>query len=48
MAQAVSRWLFTAAARLRPHLRSGEIFGGQNGSESGFSRVLQFPVLPVH
>jgi hypothetical protein len=39
IAQAVSRWLPTAAAR-------GSICGGQSGAGAGFLRVLWFP-LPI-
>jgi hypothetical protein len=43
IAQAVSRRLPTAAARVRAHVRSR---GGQSGTEVGFVLVLQFP-LPI-
>jgi hypothetical protein len=46
IAQAVSRWLPTAAARVRSRLFSSEICGGQSGAGAGFLRVLQFP-LPI-
>jgi hypothetical protein len=46
IAQAVSRWLPTAAARVRSQVRSCGICGGQSGSGAGFLRVLQFP-LPI-
>jgi hypothetical protein len=42
VAQAVSRWLPTAAARVQ----SCGICGGQSGTGAGFLRVLRFP-LPV-
>jgi hypothetical protein len=42
IAQAVSRWLPTAAARVW----SNGIYGGQSGAGAGFLRVLQFP-LPI-
>jgi hypothetical protein len=42
IAQAVSRWLPKAAARVR----SCGICGGQSGNGAGFLRVLRFP-LPV-
>jgi hypothetical protein len=45
-AQAVSRWLPTAAARVRARVRSCEICGGQSAKVEGFSRVLRFP-LPI-
>jgi hypothetical protein len=41
VAQAVSRWLPTAAARVRARAACG-ICGGQSGSGSGFLRVLRF------
>jgi hypothetical protein len=46
MAQVVSRWLPTSAARVRSRVRSREICGGQSGAGAGFLRVLRFP-LPV-
>jgi hypothetical protein len=46
IAQAVSRWLPTAAARVRSQVRSCEICGGQSSTGAGFIRVLQFP-LPI-
>jgi hypothetical protein len=46
IAQAVSRWLLTAAARVRARVWSNGICGGQNGSGAGFLRVLRFP-LPI-
>jgi hypothetical protein len=45
-AQAVSRWLPTAAARVRALVSSSGIYGGQSGSGAGFLRVLRFP-LPI-
>jgi hypothetical protein len=42
IAQAVSRWLPTAAARVW----SCGICGGQSGAGAGFLRVLRFP-LPI-
>jgi hypothetical protein len=39
IAQAVSRWLPTAAARFR----SSGICGEQSGAGTGFLRVLRFP-----
>jgi hypothetical protein len=45
VAQAVSRWLPTVAARFRVRAACG-VCGGQSGTEAGFLRVLQFP-LPI-
>jgi hypothetical protein len=44
--QAVSRWLPNAAARVRAHVVSCGICGGQNETGAGFLRVLRFP-LPI-
>jgi hypothetical protein len=45
VAQAVSRWLPTTAARVR--IRAGcEVCGGQSGTGACFLRVLLFP-LPI-
>jgi hypothetical protein len=44
-AQAVSRWLPTAAARVRVRAACG-VCGGQRGNGAGFLRVLRFP-LPI-
>jgi hypothetical protein len=44
IAQAVSRWLPTAAARVQSQVKSCGICGGQSGP--GFLRVLWFP-LPI-
>jgi hypothetical protein len=46
IAQAVSRWLPTAAARVRARVWSCGICGGQRGSGASFLRVLRFP-LPI-
>jgi hypothetical protein len=46
IAQAVSRRLPTAAARVRTQVRLCEICGGQSGTWAGFLRVLLFP-LPI-
>jgi hypothetical protein len=42
-AQAVSRRLHTAAARVRDQVRSCGICGGQSGTGAGFLRVRLFP-----
>jgi hypothetical protein len=41
--QAVSRWLSTAAARVRVRTACG-VCGGQSGTGAGFLRVLRFPL----
>jgi hypothetical protein len=46
IAQAVSRWLPTAAARVRSRVWSSAICGGQIGAVAGFLRVLRLP-LPI-
>jgi hypothetical protein len=46
IAQAVSRCLRTAAARVRARVWSSGICGGQSDSGAGFLRVLRFP-LPI-
>jgi hypothetical protein len=46
IAQAVSRWLPTVAARVRARIWSCGICGGQSGAEAGFLRVLRF-ALPI-
>jgi hypothetical protein len=46
IAQAVSRWLPTAAARVRSRVWSSGICGGQSGAGVGFLRVLRFS-LPI-
>jgi hypothetical protein len=45
VAQAVSRWLPTAAARVRVRAACG-FCGGQSGTRASFLRVLRFP-LPI-
>jgi hypothetical protein len=47
IAEAVSRWLPSAAARVRARVGSSGIGGGQSGAGAGFLRVLRFP-LPIH
>jgi hypothetical protein len=42
-----NHWLPIASAQIRSQIRSYEIFGGQNGTNLGFLRVLRFP-LPIH
>jgi hypothetical protein len=46
IAQEVSRWLPTAAARVRAQVWSNGICGGQSGEGAGFLRVLRIP-LPI-
>jgi hypothetical protein len=46
IAQAVSRWLPTAAARVQTRVWSSGICDGQSGAGAGFLRVLRFP-LPI-
>jgi hypothetical protein len=46
VAQAVSRRIPTAAARIRAHVKSCGFCGGQSGTGAGFLRVLQF-LLPI-
>jgi hypothetical protein len=45
VAQAVRRWLPTAAAQVRVRSACG-VCGGQSGTGAGFLQVLQFP-LPI-
>jgi hypothetical protein len=45
--QAVSRWLPTAAARVRAPVSSCGICDGRSGTGLGLLRVLQFP-LPIY
>jgi hypothetical protein len=45
-AQAVSRWLPTAATQVQARVCSCGICGGQSGAGAGFLRVLIFP-LPI-
>jgi hypothetical protein len=44
IAEAVSRWLPTAAARVQSRVWSSGICGGQSGVRAGFLRVLRFPL----
>jgi hypothetical protein len=43
-AEAVSRWLPTAEARVQSRLWLSGICGGQSGLGAGFLRVLRFPL----
>jgi hypothetical protein len=45
VAQAVSRWLTTAAARVRVRAACG-VCGGQSVTGAGFLRILRFP-MPI-
>jgi hypothetical protein len=47
VAQAFSRWLSTAAARVRARAACG-VCGGQSGTGAGFLRVLRFPYQSFH
>jgi hypothetical protein len=44
IAEAVSRWLSTAAARVQSRVCTSGICGGQSGVGAGFLRVLRFPL----
>jgi hypothetical protein len=44
IAEVVSRWLPTAAARIQSRVWSSGICGGQSDLGAGFLRVLQFPL----
>jgi hypothetical protein len=44
IAEAVSRWLPTAAARVQSRVLSSGICFGQSGAGAGFLRVLRFPL----
>jgi hypothetical protein len=46
IAEAVSRWLPTAATRVQSRVWSSGICGGQSRAGAGFLRVLRFP-LPI-
>jgi hypothetical protein len=49
IAQAVSHWLPTAAARVRSRVWSSGICGGQSGAGAGFLRVLRgWDLVPPH
>jgi ribosomal protein L37AE/L43A len=48
IAQAVSHWLSTAAARVRAQVWSCGICGGQSGAGAGFLRVLRGPHQLLH
>jgi hypothetical protein len=44
IAEAVSRWLPTAAARVQSRVWSSGICGGRSGAGAGFLRVVRFPL----
>jgi hypothetical protein len=44
IAQAASRWLTNATARVRAGLWSCRICGGESGAGAGFLRALRFPL----
>jgi hypothetical protein len=44
IAEAVSRWLPTAVARVQSRVWSSGICGGQSGARAGFLQVLRFPL----
>jgi hypothetical protein len=44
IAEAVSRWLPAAAARVQSRFWSSGICGGQSGAGAGFLRLLRFPL----
>jgi hypothetical protein len=46
IAQEVSRWILTAADRVRARVWSSGICGGQSGVGAGFLRVFRSP-LPI-
>jgi hypothetical protein len=46
IAQAVSRWFLTTAARIRARVWPNKICGGQSGAGAGLLTVLRFP-LPI-
>jgi hypothetical protein len=46
VAQAVSRWLPTAAARVRVRAACG-VWGGQSGTGAGFLGELRFPLPSI-
>jgi hypothetical protein len=46
IAQAVSRWLLTAAAQVQTRVWSSGVCGGQSDAGVGFLLVLPFP-LPI-
>jgi hypothetical protein len=48
IAEAVSRWLPTAAARVQSWVWSSGISGGQSRAGAGFLRVLRFPLPFIH
>jgi hypothetical protein len=47
IAEAVSRWLPTSAARVQSRVWSSGICGGQSVAGAGFLRVLRFPLPSI-